>query len=237
MKNYLFIVFCYWNVGLFGQGLYVYGGGSASGTLGYNNDKDSEYFPAENFERSLVYLFPTFGIGYSWNSAAQFLHRVDISFRRIEIGAQYDDFLRPNNAGFVNQFGLIRPIGLHRQGVRSEQVVIRYATGKAFANKNNFQWEGSFSFSQGLINRFYDYLESTEGDERRRKMGRVPDQYFRPFNIGIGGGVSYQLTKLIDLTMSYEVFLLPINRTVDAVMIRRYHPQVASLTLRIYSKR
>ena len=68
-------------------------------------------------------------------------------------------------------------------------------------------------------------------------MGVVSPAYFRPLNLDIGGGLVCRLAPLVELALSYEISLLPVNRTVDAVMIRRYHPQVIGLTLRIYAEK
>ena len=220
------------------QGLYIVGGGTLSFVVPYNNDRGSTYYSEENYERSLVYPFPTFGLGYAWTAGERWQHRIEARYRRIEAGARYDSLVRPNNAGFANQFRLVKPIGLHEQGIRSQHGLLTYGLSPVRSADKRWRIAGNFSLSYGRFNQWYDYLESTDGKESvlNRELP-IPDEYYRPFNASLGIGTTFRLTKLVDLVMAYESYLLPINRTVDAVMIRRHHPQVATLALRIYAKR
>ena len=214
------------------QGFYILGGGTYAWINNYNDDKGSEYFNESNYKGWRGLYHYTFGIGLSIHKPMN-NHVFELTYKQIGGIGTYKSWERP-------QFGEVFP-GLivgdpdyQEQGFIATTIGLKYYYQKEIINR--------LLLSVGIGDdylvdyKIYNYLSSGNPPNREMRAlnSYIRDQkYLNRHNLVIGVCFDFILTKLTSISLEYSKFIFGINRKVDEIMIRKYHPNLLSLTIKI----
>jgi len=215
------------------QRFYLVGGGTYGWIINYNDDKGSEYFNESNYLGYKGFYHYTFGFGISIPQSSN-SHNIEFTYKKIGGIGKYRNWERP-------QFGEVRPgliVGYpdyQEQGFFATSILVKYFY--------NLKVTDRLFVSLGVGDNYlidykiYNYLSSSNppyGEMRGLNSSIREEKYLNRNNLSLNLGIEVKITKLVTLSLVYNKIPFGINRKVDAIMIRKYHPNLLSLMIKIF---